>query len=100
LGTKQLRKETVQLAEAFVVCPYEQRLLVFINCLPGTLHPVKTGGEFISFSRKKMKPTANHYEHKYMSSPSGRSVSGHSLDLPETPAYLCTFSCQPHATFH
>lgn len=42
-GTKPLRREIVQLAEAFVGCLHEQRLLAFSECLPGTLHPVKTG---------------------------------------------------------
>lgn len=84
----------------FISCSYEQRLLLFSNCLPGTLCPVKTGGEFNSFSRKKIKPIVNHFQHKYMSLPSGRSISGHSLDLPQSTAYLCTFSCQSHATFN
>lgn len=57
-------------------CLHEQRLLVFGNCLPGTLRPVETGGEFISFSRKKIKPIVTHFQHRYMSMPSGKACLG------------------------
>lgn len=90
LGTEHLRKVIVQLAEAFLASPYEQRLLVFSNCLSGTQWGQGQNSSASAGRKSNSLPTIFSTNVCYCLQV--RSISGLSLVLPQSTAYLCTFS--------
>lgn len=58
--------------------------------------PSEDGKNSSASAEGKIISIVNYFQHKSKSS-SGSSISGRSLDLALSTAYLCTFSCQPHA---
>lgn len=60
-------------------------------------HSVRTGAEFISFSRKKIKLTANYFQHKCMLLPSGKE---HIWTFLGPSSEYCLSVHIQHATFN